>query len=258
MGESEAVQISSPSIVVETVLALVCASVCTGQCCVSDEILFSLSISQHCWHWPQKENFPATVVQTISLADCLYDPEKSIFPLYFQYATKHKLSKMGEKALLEVGFANWKKALKKFKSHDESQYHREATLKWAARWRPTIAGQLNMQKDQMEKDWRQGLWHSWQGYNFLPVKDLQSEVTLNWKEICHSYCRAEMMKWSNDGSKKTVSPLMMQILNKFVADSAAHPFRPDERSWSCMVFNHCRWSHRCCQQWTAQLVHPLG
>ena len=49
-----------------------------------------------------------------------------------------------------------------------------------------------------------------------------------------------MMKWSNDGSKKTVSPLMMQILNKFVADSAAHPFRPDERSWSCMVFNHCR------------------
>lgn len=40
MGESEAVQISSPSIVVETVLALVCASVCTGQCCVSDEIAF--------------------------------------------------------------------------------------------------------------------------------------------------------------------------------------------------------------------------
>lgn len=39
-GDSEAVPISSHSTTVETVLAPVCASVCTGQCCASDEIAF--------------------------------------------------------------------------------------------------------------------------------------------------------------------------------------------------------------------------
>ena len=81
--ESEAVEISSPPITLETVLAPVCASVCTGQCCVSDEIAFQpedkptlLTLTT------KKRNFqPQARVQTIFLADCLYNPEKSILPL---------------------------------------------------------------------------------------------------------------------------------------------------------------------------------
>ena len=74
---------------------------------------------------------------------------------------------MGEKAFSETGFANWKKALEKFKSHDESQFHREATLKWAACGRPTIAGQLNAQIAQLQEDRREGLLAQLAGIQFL-------------------------------------------------------------------------------------------
>ena len=64
---------------------------------------------------------------------------------------------MGEKAFTETGFQNWRKAVDKFKTHDSSHVHREAKLKWMARGKPTIEGQISSQMAQLQLTRRQGL-----------------------------------------------------------------------------------------------------
>jgi len=42
-------------------------------------------------------------------------------------------------AFINAGFQNWKKALKKFNSHEASHTHRESKLKWVSRDLPAVA-----------------------------------------------------------------------------------------------------------------------
>lgn len=87
--------------------------VCSGQCCGSDEIAFQpkdkptlLTLTA------KKRNFqPQWYKQYSQLSVCT--TQKKVFCLYCRYATKHKLitfSKIGDKAFIETGFANWKKS----------------------------------------------------------------------------------------------------------------------------------------------------
>ena len=93
-----------------------------------------------------------------------------MFCLYCRNATKHKLiafSKTSDKAFTELGFGNWKKALEKFKSHENLDSHGEAKLKWVAPGHTTISGHLNAQMDQLQKEWRDGLLAQLAGLRFL-------------------------------------------------------------------------------------------
>ena len=145
-------------------------SICTAQCCSSDEKGFH-PIDKPTLHLiaTEKRNFQSQWYKQFPwLTICT--TYKKVFCLHCRYATKHNLlsfSKMGEKAFTETGFQNWKKALEKFKSHEASHAHREALSKWMARGRPTIAVQLHSQLRQLQHARRQGLLAQLRAIQFL-------------------------------------------------------------------------------------------
>jgi len=133
---------------------------CSHQCC-SDETkafhpmdkptLQSLRIKNRNFQSSWLKEFPWISV-------CV--SRKKAFCLYCKYAKNHELftySKCGEKVFTDVGFQNWKKAVARFKTHENSHFHQEARLKWAAQERPTIGSQLSAQMNKLQQNRRDGL-----------------------------------------------------------------------------------------------------
>lgn len=111
---------------------------------------------------------------------------KKVLCHYCLYAESHKwfTTREGEKSFTEMGFDNWKKAVDKFKAHENSQSHKEAMLKWAAQKRPTIGSQLNTQLQNQQKERRMGLLKQIRAIQFLARQLCKG--TLSQKVICTS------------------------------------------------------------------------
>ncbi|KAJ8887200.1 hypothetical protein PR048_013415 [Dryococelus australis] len=60
-----------------------------------------------------------------------------------------KFSTKNVDAFISVGFSNWKKVLEKFRSHEETETHKEGLMKLASSSKQSVAIQLN---DQLNKD----------------------------------------------------------------------------------------------------------
>ena len=54
-------------------------------------------------------------------------------------------------------FQNWKKAIEKFKIHERSLSHKEATTKWVAQGNPRVKSQLSSQTRDLQQTRRAGL-----------------------------------------------------------------------------------------------------
>ena len=96
--------------------------------------------------------------------------QKKVFCMYCRYAHKHKLltfSKRGEDAFSVTGFDTYKKALEKFRIHENSDSHQEAKLKWAALKNPSIQEQLSSQIAQAQANRRSGLLKQLEVLRFL-------------------------------------------------------------------------------------------
>ena len=65
-------------------------------------------------------------------------------------------SRCGEKTFTETGFENKKKAVEKFRVHENSHSHK-GLLKWTAQRRPTVGSQLSTQLKNQQKERQMGL-----------------------------------------------------------------------------------------------------
>ena len=65
--------------------------------------------------------------------------------------------KTGEKTFTQNGFQKWRKAIEKFRAHECSHTHKEAIMKWNARYKPTIAAELSSQLLKLQRLRREGL-----------------------------------------------------------------------------------------------------
>ena len=200
-SHGESIPVCSPSATTE---AESVAPVCSGQCCSNEEIAFQPKDKPTLMTLAaKKRNFqPQWYKQYPWLSVCT--TQKKVFCLYRRNATKHKLiafSKTGDKAFTESGFGNWKKALEKFKSHENSDSHREAKLKWVARGHTTIAGHLNAQMDQLQKERRDGLLAQLAGLRFLTRQGIairghtESEGNLQQRLLMQSSSNEVVKKW---------------------------------------------------------------
>ena len=62
-----------------------------------------------------------------------------------------------EKTFTETGFENKKKAVEKFRVHENSHSHKEGLLKWTAQRRPTVGSQLSTQLKNQQKERQMGV-----------------------------------------------------------------------------------------------------
>ena len=86
--------------------------------------------------------------------------QKKVFCVYCRYAHKHKLltfCKKGDKAFSVRDFDNYKKAIEKFRIHENSDSHLEARLKCKSLNNPSIQEQLSTQGTKVQETWRLGL-----------------------------------------------------------------------------------------------------
>ena len=65
--------------------------------------------------------------------------------------------KTGEKTFTQNGFQKWRKAIEKFRAQECSHTHKEAIMKWNARYKPTIAAELSSQLLNLQRLIREGL-----------------------------------------------------------------------------------------------------
>ena len=131
-------------------------------CCACSETVFQridkLTLSNLIANFKKRNFQPQWYKQFPWLSVCI--SSKKVYCLYCRHASQHNLitfSKMGEKALTETGFHNWRKAVEKFKSHEGSHVHREAKIKWMARRKPSNEEQMSFQIAQLQLTRRQGL-----------------------------------------------------------------------------------------------------
>ena len=75
--------------------------------------------------------------------------------------------KTGEKTFTQNGFQKWRKAIEKFRAHECSHTHKEAIMKWNARYKPTIAAELSSQLLKLQRLRREGLFMQLRAILFL-------------------------------------------------------------------------------------------
>ena len=122
---------------------------------------------------------------------------KRVLCLYCRYAEKHHwftFSRCGEKVFTEVGFNNWKKAIEKFKSHENSHFHKEAQLKWVAQERPTIGTQLSVQMKNIQQKRRAGFLKQLKAIQYLT----QQGIALQGHTKIEGNLQQLMLAWSHD------------------------------------------------------------
>ena len=147
------------------------STTCVAQCCLGEgpyqptdkSTLQSLASKNRNFQPSWYKKFPWVSV-------CL--TYKRAFCLYCRYASKHNwiaFSKTGEQQTVftETGFNNWKKAIEKFSAHEGSLVHKEATLKWVAKGKPTIASRLSSQVQKLQEKRRAGLLLQIEALQFL-------------------------------------------------------------------------------------------
>ena len=81
----------------------------------------------------------------------------SLVSVYCRYANKHKLftfCKKGDEAFTVRGFDNYKKAIEKFRIHENSDSHLEARLKCKSLNNPSIKEQLSTQSTKVQETQR--------------------------------------------------------------------------------------------------------
>ena len=119
---------------------------CPAQCCSDESNAFHPNDKPTVQSMRNKRNFrPQWYTQFPWISICI--SREKVLCHYCRYAKKQKwfTTREGEKTFTEIGFDNWKKAVEKFRAHENSQSHREAMLKWTAQRRPTISSQLSTQ-----------------------------------------------------------------------------------------------------------------
>ena len=143
---------------------------CTSQCClnyneafqpVSKVVLNTLSSKSRNFLPRWYKEFPWLNICT---------SRQVVLCLYCCFANHHNLnqfSRREDKAFTEAGFRNWKKAIEKFKSHEKSTTHRDASLAWTAQNAKPTDTQLNFQTDKIKSVRRQGLITQIKGIKYL-------------------------------------------------------------------------------------------
>ena len=92
------------------------------------------------------------------------------FCVYCRYAYKHELftfCKKGDEAFSLKGFDNYKKAVEKFRIHENSDSHMEARLKCKSLNNPSIREQLGTRGAKVQETRRLGLVKQLEAINFL-------------------------------------------------------------------------------------------
>ena len=140
--------------------AEISVSNCTTMCCASGDKAYQPTNKQIISLFASKgRNFqPQCYKQFTRLTVCT--SSKKVYCLYCRYAVQHnmiKFIKTGEKAFTQNGFQKWRKAIEKFKAHETSHTHKEAMMKWSARYKPTIAAELSSQLLKLQQLRREGL-----------------------------------------------------------------------------------------------------
>ena len=178
------------------------SSLCSAQCCVDESNVFQPKDNHTIKSL--KTSGPAGKTRNFQLSWYSQFPwisvcvnRKRVLCLYCQYAEKHhwfKFSRCGEKVFTEVGFNNWKKAIEKFKSHENSHFHKEAQLKWVAQERPTIGTQLSVQMKNIQQKRRAGFLKQLRAIQYLT----QQGIALQGHTKIEGNLQQLMLAWSHD------------------------------------------------------------
>ena len=130
------------------------------------------------------------------------EERKKAFCFYCKYATNHGLltfSKKAENTFSTGGFNNWRKALKKFASHEASDAHREAVMKWKIIQQPSIDVQFNSQMSTLRASCRQGLLKQLRALQYL----LRQGIAIRGHTEVEGNLYQLLKVWANDNSDIT-------------------------------------------------------
>ena len=125
--------------------------------------------------------------------------QKKVFCVYCRYAYKHKLftfCKKGDEAFSMKGFDNYKKAVEKFRIHENSDSHLEARLKCKSLNNPSIREQLSSQGAKVQETRRLGLVKQLEAMKFL----LRQGIALRGHSEEEGNLRQLLTTWSKDNA----------------------------------------------------------
>ncbi len=219
---------------------------CVAQCCINNEEAFQpvdkqtlsgLSFNQRNFQSKWYKDYPwLSVCATV----------KKVFCLYCRYGSSHGLlafSKCAEDTFTKSGFNNWKKALEKFRVHENSHAHKEAKLKWIARCMPTITTQLSSQMAEAQKTRREGLVVQLKAIKYLTRQGLAlrgndeeegnlSQLLLAWSE--NNDCLKEWIKENRYTSHQAVNEQIC-LLGQAVLRKLLKSIKDNQPSWYAVI-----------------------
>jgi len=123
--------------------------------------------------------------------------QKKVFCVYCRYVCKHKLftfCKKGDEAFSLKGFDNYKKAVEKFRVHENSDSHLEARLKCKSLNNPSIQEQLSTQGAQYQENRWLGLVKQLEAMKFL----LRQGIALRGHSEEEGNLQQLLTTWSKD------------------------------------------------------------
>jgi len=125
--------------------------------------------------------------------------QKKVFCVCCRYACKHKLftfCKKGDEAFSLKGFDNYKKAVEKFRIHENSDSHLEARLKCKSLNNPSIQEQLSTQGAKVQENRRLGLVKQLEAMKFL----LRQGIALRGHSEEEGNLQQLLKTWSKDNA----------------------------------------------------------
>ena len=125
--------------------------------------------------------------------------QKKVFCVYCRYAYKHDLftfCKKGDEAFSVKGFDNYKKAVEKFRIHENSDSHLEGRLKCRSLNNPSIQEQLSCQAAKIQETRRLGIVKQLEAMKFL----LRQGIALRGHLEEEGNLRQLLIMWSKDNA----------------------------------------------------------
>ena len=176
---------------------------CTAMCCINDDqqtyqpkestilSLFAKKGRRFLPTWYDK--FPWITLCTT---------QNKVFCVYCRYVAKHKLftfCKKGDEAFSLKGFDNYKKAVEKFRAHENSDSHLEARIKCKSLNNPSIREQISIQGAKVQETRRLGLLKQLEAMKFL----LRQGIALRGHSEEEGNLRQLLATWSKENAVKT-------------------------------------------------------
>ena len=212
---------------------------CTTLCCFEDQTVYQPTEKAILTLFVNKgRNFlPAWYKKFKWITLCT--TKKKIFCVYCRFAHKHKLftfSKRGDDAFTIKGFDNFKKAVEKFRIHENSDSHLEARIKFRSLSNPSVVEQISSEVAKVQAARRAGLLKQLEAMRFLLRQGIalrghsEEEGNLHQLLTVWSGDRTAMKSWIEEGkymSHEIVNELITLMGHKVLRQLLANIKRSD-------------------------------